>query len=76
MVHRSGVFYTLLLSLVAILVTAGCGKPASPPPGAPPSADAPTIEQGTPSGPQDSSAGPALSDPGSGSPPAEQGEKK
>ena len=76
MVNRSSVLYTFCLSLVATFVVVGCGKSAPPPPGAPPSADAPTIEQGTPSGPQDPSAGPALSDPGSGSPPAEQGDKK
>ena len=76
MVNRSNVLYTFLLSLVATFVIAGCGKPIPPPPGAPPSADAPTIEHGTPSGPQDRSAGSAEPAPGSGSPPAEQGDKK
>lgn len=63
--------------LLAVLLPAiGCGQPAPPPPGAPPDAAAPAIDLGTPSGAEDTGAGTTNSTPESGTPAAEQGEKK
>jgi hypothetical protein len=69
------VFHISVVLITPLVLAAGCGKPAPPPPGAPEGATAPTVDLGTPSGPQDSTAGPADSTPGSGSPATEQGDK-
>ena len=69
-------YFTWLIVCVALLAVAGCGKPAPPPPGAPEDAAAPSVDLGTPSGPQDSAAGAKDSTSGNGAPAADQGEKK
>ena len=63
-------------ALMAVAILSGCGKPAAPPPGAPQSATAPTLETGTESGPQESPAATPDSTSGAGSPQAEQGAPK
>jgi hypothetical protein len=64
------------LMSVALLAAAGCGKPAPPPQGSPQSADAPTVDLGTESGPEQPAAGSNDSSSGAQSPQAEQGDKK
>jgi hypothetical protein len=66
---------TATLMSVALLAT-GCGKPAPPPQGSPQSADAPTVDLGTESGPEQPAAGSNDSSSGATSPQAEQGDKK
>ena len=61
---------------VALLPAAGCGKPAPPPQGSAQSADAPTVDLGTESGPGQPAAGSNDSSSGAASPQAEQGDKK
>lgn len=72
---RRGTYNAVLLA-AALLPAAGCGETAGPPPGAPQEATAPTIEQGTESGPTDPAAGTTDSTPAAGSPSDEQGEGK
>ena len=74
-VYNSCLAIATLIS-VALLPAAGCGKPAPPPQGSPQSADAPTVDLGTESGPGQPAAGSNDSSPGAASPQAEQGDKK
>lgn len=65
-----------LLLAGALLTGAGCGKPAAPPPGAPQSATAPNIDQGTESGSQEAAASSTNSTSEAGTPKGDQGESK
>jgi hypothetical protein len=49
MFHVQRVDYSAVPLLALLVVIWGCGEPAAPPPGAPNQANAPTIDQGTPS---------------------------
>jgi hypothetical protein len=81
MVNLRRALYTACLVMaplvaVALLPAAGCGKPDAPPQGSPQSADAPTVDLGTESGPGKPAAGSNDSSSGAASPQAEQGDKK
>lgn len=76
MVNVRRAFYNVVLAAVALLLAAGCGKPGGPPPGAPQDATAPTIDQGSESGPKDPAAGSSTSTPGADAPASGQGETK
>lgn len=76
MVNLRRALYNACLVSAALLPATGCGKPAPPPQGSPQSADAPTVDLGTESGPGQPAASSNDSSSGAASPQAEQGDKK
>jgi hypothetical protein len=76
MVNLRLVLYNALLLSAAVLPLAGCGESAGPPPGAPKTITAPTVDPGSEAGAADPAAGATGSAPASPTSSAQKGEAK